>query len=345
MDVDIKCVQEFTSKWKCPIFWNGGGGDGIFFLQVIIENNRTAVLDSKQKKEKCNGNSTKCRRTRLYMNYSEWLHISQWELQWIATVLCWNFLETLLLFWKADIHLLFINEMSSVLLVISLPEWLLSGSLLADNCCIFRFRIETWIEIIQAANGTKRSTSATSDDNEAIDSGADVLPWQRLGWRRPHGSGLLCMRRRLNNRELSSPCRSVSPLCGLVLARESVLKACCGRVQLAGMFPVAQNEATMEALMRESVNSSCLVGPQILKFIPNEAQQKLSALPAARVNVCTMVSPGLQDAASSEKPGRSLSWTEPRWRPASPAGAREEHLMVWGTTWTWSPRQKHAGNT
>lgn len=138
-------------------------------------------------------------------------------------------------------------------------------------------------------------TSATRGDNEAIYSGADVSPWQQLGWR-GRGHGLPCTRSRLNNREPSSPWRSVTRSVvhsGISYgARVSAESAFCGsRVDFSSSAEL-ENNGSFEM---ESVLNGCLSGEKkqllIPKLIPNEAQQnppinqKLSFLSAARINV------------------------------------------------------------
>lgn len=118
-------------------------------------------------------------------------------------------------------------------------------------------------------------TSATRDDNKAIDSGADALPWQQLGWRKPHGSGLLCMRSRLNNREPSSPWRSITRSVvhlrissGPRVRAESVLWTCGTGRDFSSCTELGNNGS----FDTESVITSCLGGqknqPLLLNFIP-----------------------------------------------------------------------------
>lgn len=125
-------------------------------------------------------------------------------------------------------------------------------------------------------------TSATRGDNEAIYSGADVSPWQQLGWR-GRGHGLPCTRSRLNNGEPSSPWRSVT---------RSVVHSGIGYGSRD--FSSAAELENNGSFEMESVLDGCLSGERnqllIPKLIPNEAQQnppinqKLSFLSAARIN-------------------------------------------------------------
>lgn len=103
-------------------------------------------------------------------------------------------------------------------------------------------------------------TSATRGDNEAIYSGADVSPWQQLGWR-GRGHGLPYTRSRLNNREPSSPWRSVTRSVvhsGISYgARVSAESAFCGsRVDFSSSAEL-ENNGSFEM---ESVLNGCLSG-------------------------------------------------------------------------------------
>lgn len=104
-----------------------------------------------------------------------------------------------------------------------------------------------------------------------------VSPRQQLGWRRPCGSGLLYMRSRSNNREPSSPWRTVTR--SVVHLRVSSGLELCAKsgLWIRGNFPVPQNEGTMGALIR---NQSSVAGLSWRKtsrwsqiLIPNEAQR------------------------------------------------------------------------
>lgn len=152
---------------------------------------------------------------------------------------------------------------------------------------------------------------------EAIYSGADVSPWQQLGWR-GRGHGLPCTRSRLDNREPSSPWRSVTRSVvhsGIGYgSRVSAESAFCGsRVDFSSSAEL-ENNGSFEM---ESVLNGCLSGEKnqllIPKLIPNEAQQNHPNQSEAVISISGedkqewMGSPHLQGVASSEKPGRSLS--------------------------------------